>query len=557
MYNSEYTVNNTNEFIEMKTIAEGQSLANLILRDRIYVDKTKYIFSLLRSHERVFISRPRRFGKSLTLDTIGTLFEYGVEPYFKDTWIYDKWSENTYPVLRLNFLEFSKTDIDEFKRVFNEKLSVFAKDNNLEGFVEDTEPSVSIQRLFTILTKSRVQIVILIDEYDTQLTSNINNVELYEKYQNILREIYGVLKGAAAIRFLGITGVTRIKDVALFSNGSDIIDISNHTEFSQMIGFTRDEIREYYIDYLKMAACCENGVSENEVTDSQIEEILDKLDYHYNGYCFDKYGEKKVFSTWSVNNFFNELSANRKCFYGDYWYDNGGVPSILSNYLETQNLSSVEVLANNKIISVDINEFLIPQSLIGINEHVLMCQTGYLTLRSSLVDTDGWVDLGIPNNEVRKALLLRLRMMCFEKRVRFTSEEAKILNEGDVNSIISLFNTVLNSVSYDHFCIVNEAALRTVIYLGLLRNQVNIQCEVQSSKGRADLVIETSDRRIVLEFKYAQNENEAKAKLDEAVAQIKARDYGNILPLKKETLKIAAVFNADQNVRAICEYQKV
>ena len=158
---------------------------------------------------------------------------------------------------------------------------------------------------------------------------------------------------------------------------------------------------------------------------------------------------------------------------------------------------------------------------------------------------------------IRKALLLRLRMMCFEKRVRITGDEARILNEGDVNSIISLFNTVLNSVSYDHFCIVNEAALRTVIYLGLLRNQVNIQCEVQSSKGRADLVIETSDRRIVLEFKYAQNENEAKAKLDEAVAQIKARDYGNILPLKKETLKIAAVFNADQNVRAICEYQKV
>ena len=116
--------------------------------------------------------------------------------------------------------------------------------------------------------------------------------------------------------------------------------------------------------------------------------------------------------------------STKKCSYDDYWYDNGGVPSILSNYLETHNLSSVEVLANNKIISVDINEFLIPQSLIGINEHVLMCQTGYLTLRSSLVDTDGWVDLGIPNNEVRKALLLRLRMMCFEKRVRFTSEEA-------------------------------------------------------------------------------------------------------------------------------------
>ena len=557
MYNESGTgKNGNNGFIRMKTIAEGQIFSDFNAYDYIYVDKTDYIFNILRSHRKIFISRPRRFGKSLTLDTIGTLFEYGVEPYFKDTWLYDKWTEGTYPVLRLNFLEFKKDDAEFFKKQFVEKISKFAKKHKVENYEEDSEPMGALDNLFTSLRDERRQIVILIDEYDTQLTSNINNSELYEKYQNILREIYGIFK-SAPIRFLGITGVTRLKDVALFSNGSDIIDISNHTEYSQMIGFTRDEIREYYIDYLKMAACCENGVSESEVTDSQIEEILDKLDYHYNGYCFDKYGEKKVFSTWSVNNFFKELVSTKKCSYDDYWYDNGGVPSILSNYLETHNLSSVEVLANNKIISVDINEFLIPQSLIGINEHVLMCQTGYLTLRSSLVDTDGWVDLGIPNNEVRKALLLRLRMMCFEKRVRFTSEEAKILNEGDVNSIISLFNTVLNSVSYDHFCIVNEAALRTVIYLGLLRNQVNIQCEVQSSKGRADLVIETSDRRIVLEFKYAQNENEAKAKLDEAVAQIKARDYGNILPLKKETLKIAAVFNADQNVRAICEYQKV
>ena len=540
----------------MKTIAEGQSLANLILRDRIYVDKTEYIFSLLRLYERVFISRPRRFGKSLTLDTIGTLFEYGVEPYFKDTWIYDKWSENTYPVLRLNFLEFSKTDIDEFKRVFNEKLSVFAKENNIEDYAEDKEPSVSLQRLFAPLIKNRRHIVILIDEYDTQLTSNINNVELYGKYQNILREIYGVFK-SAPLRFLGITGVTRIKDVALFSNGSDIIDISNHTAYSQMIGFTRDEIREYYIDYLKLAACCENGVSESEVTDSQIEEILDKLGYHYNGYCFDEMGEKKVFSTWSVNNFFKKLVSTKKCTYGDYWYDNGGVPSILSNYLETHNLSSVEVLASNEIITVDLNDFLNPQSLIGINEHVLMCQTGYLTLRSSLADNDGFVDLGIPNNEVRKALLLRLRMMCFEKRVRITGDEARILNEGDVSSIISLFNTVLNSVAYDHFCIVNEAAVRTVIYLGLLRNQAKIQCEVQSSKGRADLVIETGDRRIVLELKFAQNESEARAKLDEAIAQIKDKDYGNILPLKKETLRIAAVFNADPKVRSFSHFKEL
>ena len=548
--------NSTNRFIRMKTIAEGQIFSDFNAYDYIYVDKTDYIFNILRSHRKIFISRPRRFGKSLTLDTIGTLFEYGVEPYFKDTWIYDKWSENTYPVLRLNFLEFKKDDIEIFKRQFVETISKFAKDNNIEDYAEDKEPSVSLQRLFAPLIKNKRHIVILIDEYDTQLTSNINNVELYEKYQNILREIYGVFK-SAPLRFLGITGVTRIKDVALFSNGSDIIDISNHTEFSQMIGFTRDEIREYYIDYLKMAACCENGVSESEVTDSQIEEILDKLDYHYNGYCFDEMGEKKVFSTWSVNNFFKELVSTKKCTYGDYWYDNGGVPTILKEYLSTHNLDIEGLVNKDLLVNVSADEFLNPTSLIDMNRHVLMCQTGYLTLRSSLVDTDGWVDLGIPNNEVRKALLLRLRMMCFEKRVRITGDEARILNEGDVSSIISLFNTVLNSVAYDHFCIVNEAAVRTVIYLGLLRNQAKIQCEVQSSKGRADLVIETGDRRIVLELKFAQNESEARAKLDEAIAQIKDKDYGNILPLKKETLRITAVFNADPKVRSFSHFKEL
>ena len=536
----------------MKTIAEGQSLANLILRDRIYVDKTEYIFSLLRLYERVFISRPRRFGKSLTLDTIGTLFEYGVEPYFKDTWIYDKWSENTYPVLRLNFLEFSKTDIDEFKRVFNEKLSVFAKENNIEDYAEDKEPSVSLQRLFAPLIKNRRHIVILIDEYDTQLTSNINNVELYGKYQNILREIYGVFK-SAPLRFLGITGVTRIKDVALFSNGSDIIDISNHTEYSQMIGFTRDEIREYYIDYLKMAACCENGVGESEVTDSQIEEILDKLDYHYNGYCFDEMGEKKVFSTWSVNNFFKELVSTKKCSYDDYWYDNGGLPTILKNYIESNNPDAVSYLDRKKVVKVRQDDFLNPTSLPEMNQHVLMCQTGYLTLRSG-TDTSP-VLLGIPNDEVYKAMLRLLAIRYFKGEIDFTNDEGEnFLDMGKAEDIIKIFNTAFNSIAYDNYPVVSEASVVSHVMMLLSMPGAFAHTEVHSARGRADLIIERPQRRIVFEFKYAQDENEAKAKLDEAITQIQDKDYGNILPLKKEILRIAAVFNADPKVRAFSEF---
>ena len=558
MYNSEYTVNNTNEFIEMKTIAEGQSLANLILRDRIYVDKTKYIFSLLRSHERVFISRPRRFGKSLTLDTIGTLFEYGVEPYFKDTWLYDKWTEGTYPVLRLNFLEFKKDDAEFFKKQFVEKISKFAKKHKVENYEEDSEPMGALDNLFTSLRDERRQIVILIDEYDTQLTSNINNSELYEKYQNILREIYGVFK-SAPLRFLGITGVTRIKDVALFSNGSDIIDISNHTEYSQMIGFTRDEIREYYIDYLKMAACCENGVGENEVTDSQIEEILDKLDYHYNGYCFDKYGEKKVFSTWSVNNFFKELVSTKKCTYGDYWYENGGVPKILSEYLKSHNLDLHDLLADRNIVKiVSVDDFLNPTSLPDMNRHVLMCQTGYLTLRSSVCNTLD-VCLGIPNYEVYKALirLMALRYFGKDKVSVMDCYGHNIVDTGSVEDIEDLLNRIFNSIAYDNYPVDSEASVQSHVQLFMLVNGFKVTSETHSAKGRADLMIESDNRRIIFELKFAHNENEAKAKLDEAVAQIKARDYGNILPLKKETLKIAAVFNADHAVRTFTEFTTV
>ena len=545
--------NSTNRFIRMKTIAEGQLFSDFNAYDYIYVDKTDYIFNILRSHRKIFISRPRRFGKSLTLDTIGTLFEYGVEPYFKDTWIYDKWSENTYPVLRLNFLEFKKDDIEIFKRQFVETISKFARKHKVENYEENPEPMTAIGSLLESLKDERRQIVILIDEYDTQLTSNINNSDLYEKYQNILREIYGVLKGAAAIRFLGITGVTRLKDVALFSNGSDIKDISNHTAYSQMIGFTRDEIREYYIDYLKMAACCENGVSENEVTDSQIEEILDKLDYHYNGYCFDEMGEKKVFSTWSVNNFFKELVSTKKCTYGDYWYDNGGLPTILKNYIESNNPDAVSYLDRKKVVKVRQDDFLNPTSLPEMNQHVLMCQTGYLTLRSG-TDTSP-VLLGIPNDEVYKAMLRLLAIRYFKGEIDFTNDEGEnFLDMGKAEDIIKIFNTAFNSIAYDNYPVVSEASVVSHVMMLLSMPGAFAHTEVHSARGRADLIIERPQRRIVFEFKYAQDENEAKAKLDEAITQIQDKDYGNILPLKKEILRIAAVFNADPKVRAFSEF---
>ena len=544
----------------MKKIGDTGSFKNFYENNRIYIDKTEYLYRMLVDNplERIFVSRPRRFGKSLTLDTVATLFESGVDPYFKGTWIYDKWTEPTYPVFRLNLIEYPKDDLIEFKRRLTKDISNFAFLNKVKNYFEDFSPTGSLKSLLEALAIEHRKIVLLIDEYDCQLTANINNKKIYDSFQEFLREFYGIIKGKYAIRFLGITGVTRLKDVSIFSVGSDINDITNDSAYSQMIGFTRDEIKKYYIDYLKLAASCENNCSVDKVTDTQIESMLDMMAQNYDGYCFDEFYKKKVFSTWSVNKFFQSAVSNKFVYFGEYWYDNGGLPSILVNYLKTHELNAFDYLNKENPITIPVNDFMNPTSLTTINQNVLMCQTGYLTLRSALTSGDLTVDLGIPNGEIYKALNRLLAINFYKEGIYALAKGVRdLLDAGDIEDIIDRFNSVINSVSYDHFPINSEAMVQNYLYLFLIGAGIEATTESHSSKGRADLIIETKNRRLVFELKYAQNETEAKTKLTDAVEQIKARDYGNTEPKKTELLRIAAVFNADPKVRAFTEYQKV
>ena len=539
----------------MKDVSSTGSFINFYLNNYIYVDKTQYIRDLIKL-ERVFISRPRRFGKSLTLDTIATLFETGVEPYFKGTWIYDKWTEPTYPVLRLNFLDLDKYSLEHFKQKLNAIISSFARDINVKNYEEKVEPEDTIYFLLDELRKEKRQIVILIDEYDCQMTANINNETLYKQFQEKIKSFYATIKNKWPIKFLGITGVTRLKDVEIFSIGSDINDITNESAFSQLIGFTRDEIKKYYIDYLKLATSYENNCNVDEVTEAQIESLLDRLAKNYDGYCFDEFYKKKVFSTWSVNKFFQSVVSNKFVYFGEYWYDNGGLPSILVNYLKTHKLNIFDYLEKDKFIAVATNDFKNPTSLTSINQNVLMCQTGYLTLRSNLNYAE--MLLGIPNGEIYKALTSLLATKFFEGKIKvFNGKGINIIEEGTIDDIVSLLNTIAHSVPYDNYPISSEAMVQSLIQAYLRGAGFDVLSEVHEAKGRADLVVNIDNRRIVFEFKYAKNETEAKAKLLDAVEQIKTRDYGNIVPKKTELLRIAAVFNAAPKVRAFTEYQEV
>ena len=278
----------------MRKIALTRDFKLLIKSDLIYIDKTEQIFNLLQT-DRIFISRPRRFGKSLMLDTIGTLFESGVEPYFRNTWIYDKWSDIKYPVLRFDFLKYTD-DYKEFANLFCKNVRLFARKLNItDSITANPSPVEVLFDLLKALNEHGIRIVILIDEYDSQLAASINDPELYENFRIQLRNLYGVMKDDPSIRFLGITGVTRLKDVSIFSAGSDIKDLSYYKPVSAIAGFTREEIRKYYTDYIDLAVSLEKGKPQEQVTESERDELLDRLSEEYDGYCFDSFYEKLLY----------------------------------------------------------------------------------------------------------------------------------------------------------------------------------------------------------------------------------------------------------------------
>ena len=535
----------------MRKIAQTKSFKNLIDSDCIYIDKTEQIFNLLQT-DRIFISRPRRFGKSLMLDTIGTLFESGVDPYFRNTWIYDKWTDSKYPVLRFDFLKYTE-DYKEFANLFCKNVRLFARKLDITDSITAKPSPVEVMfDLLKALNEHGIRIVILIDEYDSQLAASINDPELYENFRIQLRNLYGVMKDDPSIRFLGITGVTRLKDVSIFSAGSDINDLSYYKPVSTIAGFTREEIRKYYTDYIDLAVSLEKGKPQEQVTESERDELLDRLSEEYDGYCFDSFYENKVFSTWSVIKFFKETAETRMMVFRNYWYDNGGMPTVLAKYLETHSIRLEDYAGD---IDVGFSDFWDPSSLLDMRQEVLMCQIGYLTVKSPVPDGNQ-VTIGIPNKEVRrsfeKILVRRIFVRADFSRIR----NERLFSEASPADIVQRLNELFNTISYENYQHIDEKTIQGMLHAYFIGADQPVRTEVQSAAGRSDIILEYDSRRLVLELKYAGSEADCSRKLSEAVGQIKNRKYGDTLP-EKPVLKLALVFNGDGSVRQFTHYEEV
>ena len=384
----------------MKEIALTQSFRELRESGCVYVDKTEQIFRLLMTR-RTFISRPRGFGKSLLLDTIATLLESGVEPYFRDTWIHDRWTEQKYPVLRLDFSEFCSFGYDEFVSRFNSELGAFAAELGLDRYVPKETPGSCLISFFRALDEIREKIAVIIDEYDAPLRANLNKPELYEKFRAQLLDLSCIMRSYNCIQYLCIAGVTRFKDPTAVFNGSYVDDLSYDPSAAGIAGFTREDLRKYFRGSIDRAVSVGKGIPEEEVTDKQREELLDSLSEECGGYCFDETGSVKVYSPLSVSRFFRSITESLNDS-GCFTHEGAGQDSVLSDFLKAQGVRLSDILSDGQRTVCGEPDFRFPESLLSMNPKVLLCQYGYLTLDSSMRGFN--VRLKVPNRQALAAL---------------------------------------------------------------------------------------------------------------------------------------------------------
>lgn len=506
-----------------------QTFSEIIDRGYTYVDKTAYIPKLENSGKYIFLSRPRRFGKSLLLSTLQAYFE-GRRELFKglalDNLAVD-WTP--YPVLRFDFNPENYQSEEGLERrldaMLREYEAVFGRDEN------DVTPA---QRLIRLI-RSAHQItgrraVILVDEYDKPLLGIEENPELFEKNQSVLKGFYGVLKSNDEhIHFAFLTGVAKFNRVSVFSDLNNLRDISMTNEFADICGWTENELTSVFRSGIESMAI-ELGLS--------YDETVDELRRYYDGYLFAERGSR-LYNPFSVLNALSDRKLN------DYWYETG-TPTFLAKRvrkygIDPSRLNHAQSSAS-QLMSVALNmENPIP----------LMFQTGYLTIETCKVRGGQMIyTLRFPNREVELGFAKNLLPLYVPKADDSRSEfnYFKFVDElydGQPEAFMKRLAALMKSLpGQDN----RESTYRAVTYLLCVLTGAHTYAERESYKGRSDLEVETPDFIYLFEFKYNRS-------LEEAKNQIEDRDYaGRHAVDKRPVYLIAANFINRKDERRL-EYE--
>ena len=498
---------------ELSLLPLGTSdFATLRLRNQIYVDKSALIYKIAIRPGKFFLARPRRFGKSLLISTFESLFKFGLRD-FKGLTIEKLWKETeTYNVVRLDFSEIRPDfGLEKFRDDLRDRLI----DNFAPyGFNFDKTGTSIFSQLSSWLKKQAPNsLVILVDEYDAPLTSCLSNFELFEKVRSLLSDFYAILKSNdGALRFVFITGITKFNKTRIFSALNNLSDLSLDVEFGELLGYTKEEIEKYFSPYLACAA---------RALDLTRSELLGALMRHYDGFCFERSATERVFAPWSLLNFF----ASPRNGLLDYWFESGGRPSVLLEYVKSHSIRDPREYGREKTISL--------ASLSGssdvesLSDTGLLTQAGYLTIKA--VEYGNTVFLDYPNLEVKRAMAQLYTELLLRGKVAGqvgAGDIVRVLNNDDPEEVFHIFNRLFTAIDYQNYPVVDEASVRAFIQVYLAGAGLDPKVERHNAHGRSDLEDKVGARLWVFELKTAYEGKSADAALQEAVGQLTSRRYG-------------------------------
>ena len=520
-----------------------QDFEKLILGGYVYVDKTKFVYQLAQGN-CYFLSRPRRFGKSLLLSTLKQYF-LGNKDIFKGLAIeklenenptsFDKVAWAKHPVIYIDLNSEKYDSLDSLKKALNRSLEPLENEYNLKPGNE-TLSGRFIKIIQAANKKAGRQAVVLVDEYDKPLLQTIDKPELFDDYRATLKAFYGVLKSEDAnLRFSMLTGVTKFSQVSVWSDLNNLRDITLSEEFSGICGITEKELKTNF--EIEIQALAEH----NNLT---YEQCFFKLKENYDGYHFSE-RSPEIYNPFSVLNVFADKA------FRNYWFQTG-TPTFLVEEIKRNNFDLRKLIDGVDVDSQRLTEY----SVGGNNPIPILVQSGYLTIKEYKPRFEKY-HLELPNEEVKYGFLNFLSPDFLGKKNSDSDFDVeKFVNDIEscnVDAFMTRLQSIIASLPYptdakNQTVEMLEYNFQVAVYLTFTLMGQFTQCEVHSIKGRADAIVETMDAIYIFEFKTNDSAENALAQIDELCY---AEKYNSS---SKHIVKIGAEFNTQE--RKLVEWMR-
>ena len=510
-----------------------QTFSEIREEDFLYVDKTEYIYRMTHtSGKYFFLSRPRRFGKSLLVSTMQSYFE-GKKELFKGLAI-DKlekeWTE--YPVLHF--------DMSGGKHMEPEQLELYLgyilEDQEKEWGINEPRIGANnrlIDLINTAYEKSGKQVVVLIDEYDAPMLDVVHEKEQLDVLRNIMRNFFSPLKySEAKLRFVFLTGITKFSQVSIFSELNNITNVSMDDEYAGICGITKEELQENMSDDIDMLA---------DALGYSREMMIAKLKENYDGYHF-AWPSSDIFNPYSLLTCFSKRKVD------SYWFGSG-TPTYLLNMMRKYDFTPIDLGEQMDASKDDFDAATETMTTIM----PLLYQSGYITIKNYDPETELYT-LALPNKEVRIGLyrsmlphyLAAKSAMCNTTVAKMSA----LINKGNMDGALQLLKTFWETVPYCDNTDYEGHYQQTMYIIFALLTNFRILVEQHTFRGRTDITMETKDTIYVIELKFNKS-------AQEALDQINNKHYADAFALKGKTVeKIGMNFMIDEDKTIVLDWWK-